>query len=74
MYGIKEQGYFSRKKTALTKHAAQSGHAFKWDHTHVLHHANSYHKRIFFKFLYITLKTNTINDKSAKYLLKCFET
>jgi len=47
MYEIKEKGYFSRKKTALTKHAAQSGHGFKWDHTHVLHHVNSYHKRMF---------------------------
>jgi len=34
-------------KTALTKHAAQSGHAFNWDYAHVLHRVNSYHKRIF---------------------------
>jgi len=35
-----------QKKTALTEHAAQRGHAFNWDYAHVLHHVNSYHKRI----------------------------
>jgi len=35
------------EKTALTKHAAQSGHAFNWDYARVLHHVNSYHKCIF---------------------------
>jgi len=33
-------------KTALIKHAAQSGHGFDWDYAHVLHHVNSYHKHI----------------------------
>jgi len=28
------------EKTALTKHAAQSGHAFHWDYAHVLHRVN----------------------------------
>jgi len=55
------------EKTALTKHAAQSGHAFNWDYGHVLHYVNSYHKRIFLESLYITLKTNTVNDKSANF-------
>jgi len=55
------------EKTALTKHAAQSGHAFNWDYAHVLHHVNSYHKRIFLESLYINLKTNTVNDKSASF-------
>jgi len=35
------------QKSALTKHAAQSVYAFNWDHAHVLHHVDSYHKRIF---------------------------
>jgi len=37
----------NREKTALTKHAVQSGNGFIWDHAHALHHVNSYHKRIF---------------------------
>jgi len=53
------------EKTALTKHAAQSGHAFSWDYAHVLHRVNNYHKRIFLESLYIHLKTNTVNDKSS---------
>ena len=28
------------EKTALTKHPAQSGHAFNWDYAHVLHRVN----------------------------------
>jgi len=55
------------EKTALIKHAAQSGHAFNWDYAHVLHHVNSYHKRTFLESLYINLKTNTVNDKSANF-------
>jgi len=57
------------EKTALTKPAAQSGHAFNWDYAHVLHHVNSYHKRIVLESLYINLKTNTVtvNDKSANF-------
>jgi len=55
------------EKTALTKHAAQSGLAFNWDYAHVLHHVNSYHKRIFSESLYINLKTNTVNDKSSNF-------
>ena len=55
------------EKTALTKHAAQSRHAFNWDYAHVLHHVNSYHERIFLESLYINLKTNTVNDKSANF-------
>ena len=55
------------EKTALTKHAAQSGHAFNWDYAHVLHRVNNYHKRIFFESLHINLKTNTVNDKSANF-------
>ena len=55
------------EKTALTKHAAQSGHAFKWDYAHVLHRVNNYHKRILLESLYINLKTNTVNDKSANF-------
>jgi len=51
----------------LPKHAAQSGHAFNWDYAHVLHHINSYHKRIFSESLYINKKTNTVNDKSANF-------
>jgi len=47
------------EKTALTKRAAQSCHAFNWDYAHVLHHVNNYHKRIFLESLYINLKTNT---------------
>jgi len=47
------------KKTVLTKHAAESGHAFNWDYSYVLHHVNCYHKRIFLESLYryINLKT-----------------
>ena len=55
------------EKTALTKHATQSGHAFNWDYPQVLHHVNNYHKRIFLESLYIDLKTNTVNDKSANF-------
>jgi len=55
------------QKTALTKHAAQCGHAFNWDYAHVIHHVNSYHKRIFLECLYLNLKTNTVNDKSANF-------
>jgi len=51
----------------LRKHAAQSSHSFNWDYAHVLHHVNSYHKRIFLESLYINLKTNTLNDKSANF-------
>jgi len=54
-------------KTELTKHPAQSGHAFNWDYAHVLHHVNSYHKRIFLESLHYYLKTNTVNDKSANF-------
>jgi len=57
----------NREKTALTKHAAQSGHAFNWVHAHVLHRVNNYHKRIFLESLYNNLKTNTVNDKSANF-------
>jgi len=57
----------TQKKTALTKHATQSGHAFNWDYPQVLHHVNNYHKRIFLESLYIDLKTNTVNDKSANF-------
>jgi len=67
MYEIKEKDYFSRKKTASTTHAGQSGHGFNWDHTRVLHHVNSYNKCMFLESLYIILKTNTINDKSANF-------
>jgi len=35
------------EKSTLAKHAAQSGRAFNWGCAHVLHHVNSYHKRIF---------------------------
>jgi len=56
------------EKPALTKHPAQSCHGFDWDCSHVLHHINSYHKRIFLESLYINLKTTTINDKSANFL------
>jgi len=55
------------EKTALTKHAVQSGHAFNWDYAHVLHCLNNYHNRIFLESLYINLKTNTVNDKSANF-------
>jgi len=55
------------EKTELTKHAAQSGNAFNWDYAHVLHHVNGYHKWIFLESLYIILKTNTVNDKSANF-------
>jgi len=57
----------TQKKIALTKHAAQSGHAFNWDCAHVLHHVNSFHKSIFLESFYINLKTNTVNDKSANF-------
>ena len=53
--------------SALTKHAAQSGHVFNWDYAYVLHRVNNYHKRIFLESLYINLKTNTVNDKSANF-------
>jgi len=43
------------EKTALTTRAAQSGHAFNWDYACVLHHVNSYHKRIFFQNLCILI-------------------
>jgi len=56
-----------QEKTALTKHATQSGHTFNWDYAHVLHHVKSYHERIFLESLYINLKTNTVNDKSANF-------
>jgi len=64
------------EKTALTKHAAQSGHAFNWNYAHVLHRVNNYHKRIFLESLYINLKTNTVNDncKFPGYLLQRFKT
>jgi len=55
------------EKTALTKHAAQSGHAFIWDYAHVLHRVNNYHKRILLEYLYINLKTNTVDDESANF-------
>jgi len=55
------------KKTALTKHAAQSGHAFNWDYAHVLHHVNSYHKCTFLESLYVNIKTDTVNDKSTNF-------
>jgi len=32
-----------------------------------IHHANSYHKRIFLESLYINSKTNTVNDISANF-------
>ena len=55
------------EKTALRKHAAQSGHAFNWDYARVLHNINSYHKHIFLESLYINLRTNTVNDKSSSF-------
>ena len=56
-----------RPPIALTKHAAQSGHAFIWDYAHVLHRVNNYHKRILLEYLYINLKTNTVDDESANF-------
>jgi len=58
---------YQPEKTALAKHAAPSGHAFNWDYAHVLHRVNNCHKRIFLESLYINLKTNTVNDKSANF-------
>jgi len=55
------------EKTALTKHAVQIGHAFNWDYVHVLHHVNNYHKRIFLESLYVNLKTDIENYKSANF-------
>jgi len=43
------------EKTALTKHAAQSGYAFSWDYAHVLHRVNNYHTLIFLESLYNTV-------------------
>jgi len=38
-----------------------------WDYAHVLYHINRCHKCIFLEYLYINLKTKTINDKSANF-------
>jgi len=55
------------EKTALTKHAAQSGHVFNWDCAHVLHHVNTCHKCIFLETLHISLKTNAMTDKITNF-------